>query len=63
MTSERRWLDENAPDEVRLLLESAELDEPSAAQLDALRARVAPLFERSGASSSTVSRFTWAFAR
>lgn len=45
MTSERRWLDENAPDEVRALLESAELDEPTTAELESLRARVAPLFD------------------
>lgn len=52
MTSERRWLDENAPDDVRRLLESAELDEPTSTQLESLRARVAPLMNAPPSSPS-----------
>ena len=35
-----RWLDSEIPDELRGMLRSAELDEPSAAQLARLRSRL-----------------------
>lgn len=38
--SERRWLDDNAPPEVKALLESAVIDEPTPEQLASLRSRV-----------------------
>ncbi|MGV3626043.1 MAG: hypothetical protein ACO1OB_34860 [Archangium sp.] len=38
--SERRWLEENAPEEVKALLESTVIDEPTPEQLASLRARV-----------------------
>lgn len=44
MTTERRWSEDGAPDDVRSLLESAVIDEPTEAQLSSLRARVEPLF-------------------
>jgi hypothetical protein len=43
MTTERRWLEEGASAEVTRLLESTVIDEPSAAQLQSLRARLDPL--------------------
>jgi len=42
VSTPRRWLEEGAPPEVERLLQSASIDEPSAAQLASLAARLAP---------------------